>query len=499
MTPLARILQKKGFTQPPWWANENWSGPVWSSLSSEKETIDRDFEGYIDGAYKANGVVFACILTRLLVFTEARFQWRRYENGRPTDLFGDPNLKLIEDPWPGGTTGEVLAHLEQDASLAGNAFLAKVGPPEAPRLRRLRPDWVSIVTGSPSDDPFDLEAKVVGYIYKPLRGENRTEVLLTPDRVMHYSPIPDPDAQWRGMSWLTPVVNEIMADSAATKHKLKFFENGASLGLILSYDPKLTPDQFNSAVAKFTEAHEGIDKAYKTLHVGGGVDPKVYGADLKQLDFKVTQGAGETRIAMAAGVHPVMVGMSEGLAGASLNAGNFAAARRRFSDGTIRPLWRIAAASLQKILTPPEDAHLWYDDRDIAFLREDAKEEAGIRQVEATTIRQLVDGGFAHDSVIAAIAAGDWSLLEHSGLFSVQLQPAGAAASDADGTVDGATPPTPREIAEMIQKIYLGVGVVISTREARAILNRAGAGLDPGSDPTKARPINTPTLERVTQ
>lgn len=435
-TPLARLFQQKSFTQPPWWANENWSGPVWSSLSSEKETIDRDFEGYVEGAYKANGVVFACILTRLLLFTEARFQWRRYENGRPTDLFGNPDLGLIEDPWPGGTTGEVLAHLEQDASLAGNAYIARVGPPDAPRLRRLRPDWVSIVTGSPSDDPFDIEAQVIGYIYKPLRGEKRTETFLTPDRVMHYSPIPDPDAQWRGMSWLTPVVNEIMADSAATKHKLKFFENGASLGLILSYDPKLTPDQFNSAVAKFTEAHEGIDKAYKTLHVGGGVDPKVYGADLKQLDFKVTQGAGETRIAMAAGTHPVMVGMSEGLAGASLNAGNFAAARRRFVDMTIRPLWRITAASMQRILTRPAGAHLWYDDRDIPALRQDAQEEADIRKTEAETIAHLVNQGYTHASVIAAVNAGDWNLLVDSGYRSVQLYAPGQTPPAPPPTVD---------------------------------------------------------------
>lgn len=426
MRPLTRVLHRKSFTQPYWWANEQWGGPIWSSGSSEKETIERDFEGYIEGAYKANGVVFACILTRMLVFTEARFAWRRYNEGRPTDLFYDDELGILEDPWPGGTTGEVLAHLEQDASLAGNAYLAKVGKPGEERLRRLRPDWVSIVTGSPSDDPFDLEAKVVGYIYKPLRGDKRTEVLLTPNRVMHYSPIPDPDAQWRGMSWLTPVINEIKADRAATKHKLKFFENGAHLGLILSYDPKLTKDQFDLAVAKFNDRHEGPDQAYKTLHVGGGVDPKVYGADLKQLDFKVTQGAGETRIAMAAGTHPVMVGMSEGLAGASLNAGNFTAARRRFADMTIRPLWRIAAGSLQRILTRPEGAHLWYDDRHIAALRQDAKEEAEIRQAEAATIRSLVDGGYDHVSVIAAIAAGDWSLLKHSGLYSVQLQPAGS-------------------------------------------------------------------------
>lgn len=44
------------------------------------------------------------------------------------------------------------------------------------------------------------------------------------------------------------------------------------------------------------------------------------------------------------------------------------------------------------------------------------------------------------------------------------------------GNADGGDA-SPREIAELIQKIYLGVGVVLTADEARSIANRAGAGL----------------------
>jgi hypothetical protein len=43
----------------------------------------------------------------------------------------------------------------------------------------------------------------------------------------------------------------------------------------------------------------------------------VVGSDLKQLDFKATQGAGETRIAMLGRVPAPLLGISEGLAGSS--------------------------------------------------------------------------------------------------------------------------------------------------------------------------------------
>ena len=37
--------------------------------------------------------------------------------------------------------------------------------------------------------------------------------------------------------------------------------------------------------------------------------------------------------------------------------------------------------------------------------------------------------------------------------------------------------PAPREIVEMVQKVYSGVGKVITSQEARDLLNQAGAGL----------------------
>ena len=404
----------------------------WSSEARGEEPIEADFESYVGRAYKANGVVFACVLARGMVFSEARFQYQRLNGGRPGDLFGDQSLSLLERPWPNGTTGELLWRMEQDASLAGNCFITLVDDRNGRRLRRLRPDYVTIVTGSSNDDPFALDARVVGYIYKP---PSRDAVVLSPDRVAHYSPIPDPDAQWRGMSWLQPVVSEILADGAATKHKLKFFENGTVGSVAISYDASVSQEAVTKFAQIWKDAHAGADNAYKTFHLGGGADAKTLGADLKQLDFKVTQGAGETRIAAAAGVGAVIAQLSEGLQGSALNAGNYAAAKRRFADGTIRPLWRSASAALESIVPPPAGARLWYDARDVSFLQEDQKDEAAIQSQQAATINSLVSAGFNPDDVIAAVTGGDLRRLTgtHSGLYSVQLQPAGSS---------GATPST---------------------------------------------------------
>ena len=210
----------------------------------------------------------------------------------------------------------------------------------------------------------------------------------------------------------------------ATQHKLKFFENAATPNLAVSLSDRLDPDAFKRFVAEMAQSHDGVDNAYKTLYLGGGATPTVIGADLKQLDFKVTQGAGETRIAAAGGVPPVIVGLSEGLQQATYS--NYGQARRKFADGWARPQWRMAAAALQSIVPAPTGSRLWYDDRDISFLQEDQKDAADIQQADAVTVKTLVDAGYTPASVVAAVDARDMTLLVHSGLVSVQLQTPGA-------------------------------------------------------------------------
>ncbi|NJP24447.1 phage portal protein [Microbispora sp. SCL1-1] len=437
---------QKGWSEPNFWDLDTLRWPFLgsSSLSGDREEIENDFEGYIAGVYKRNGPIFALMMVRQLVFSEARFMFRRRRDGRPGGLFATPDLRLLEQPWPNGTTGDLLSRVIQDADLAGNAYVTKLDG----RLRRLRPDWVTIVMASESEPELfgdALDAELLGYWYSPRRAGARKDYFLLPDQVAHFAPIPDPAAHWRGMSWITPVLQEISGDLAATKHKLSQFRNGATPTMVVRLDASVTPDMFKRFKALMDDQHKGADNAGKTLYLGGGADVTPLTFDLQRLDFRHVQGAGESRLASAAGVPPIIVGFSEGLSGSSLNAGNYGSAKRRFVDATMRPLWRNVAGSLATLVPVPSDAELWWDDRDIAFLREDARDRADIEHTKASTIRQLVDAGYTPESVVAAVEAEDMTLLEHSGLYSVQLQPAGrveGARSD-QPPGDGPTPPDP--------------------------------------------------------
>lgn len=751
------------------------------------EPIPPDYSGYARGAFKQNGVIFSCMLARQLVFSAVRFQYQRLNRGKPSELFGTQDLMLLEQPWPGGTTQDLLNRMEQDASLSGNSYWT----PSGGELVRLRPDWVQIVLeprlvpGMPSGDlVMDRDGRIVrpdailgwrklGYAYcEGGFGSGNEAAYLPAGQVAHYAPIPDPQATYRGMSWITPLIREVQADQVMTRHRVKFFENGAPqpldarvltatgwstmgemrpgervigadgkphevlavypqgerqtyrvrftdgsvvrctadhlwsvtryhgttsertdtmsladimaaglryqsgaprwaipyvdpveydggghlplhpylLGSLLGdgclglksvslaahtddadeqqriltpllpdgvqmirrdrggnstewnlrgtgnvnllmralrlldldgshgYD-KAIPDAYmrgsvtdrvallaglmdtdgsaEGPAARFTttsetlarqvadlalslggratvmakalregrqqwgvnvsrlpewivpfrltrkaahytpakrvaryrhidsvtadtvepcqciavdsadhlyvtdgyvlthntpnliirhpataspesvrkfmqmveDNHAGTENAYRTLHLGGGADVTVAGANLRQIEFSTVQGHGETRIAAAAGVPPVIVGLSEGLQAATYS--NYAQARRRFADGTMHPLWQNAAGSMQPLMprTPP-GVRLWYDARDVPFLREDEKDAATIQETQARTIRTLVDGGYTPESVQSAVLAGDFGLLVHSGLMSVQLQKPGSSTPD---------------------------------------------------------------------
>jgi hypothetical protein len=404
-----------------------------ATLGGKERDISPDFEGYASSAYRQNGVVFACMLSRMMLFAQGRFQYQDMSTGRPGKFFGTTDLAILEKPWGGNsTTSDLLARAIQDVDLAGNFYaVADQGV-----VRRLPPHYVTIILGSQSDpqDPsLAWDADVIGYIYEPRRGEQPK--VFMPEQVAHFAPIPDPLARYRGMSWLTPVLRQITADNAMSTHQLKYFEKGATPNVVVTLDAELSETSFKRWQKMFAEQNEGVANAYKTMILTAGAKPVTVGNNLE--DFKTVKGHGETVIAAASGIHPVIIGLSEGLQGSSLNAGNFAAARRVTTDRTLDWLWESCASSFEPLVAPQRQARLAIDKRDIPFCREDAKDASEIQATQANTIHTYIAAGFEPSSVVAAVDANDRSLLAHTGLFSVQLQPAGSLTEGKGSVVQG--------------------------------------------------------------
>lgn len=381
-------------------------------------------------SYDTNGVVFACAMNRMLLFSEARFQFQQLRNGRPGDLFGTADLAVLEEPWRGATTRELLVQAELDVLMYGNSYWVNDGP----YLLRLEPEKVGVFTSRGVDDSTRRQVgeTLLGYVYVE---DRETLAFYEPDQIAHYKPHPDRNNRFIGMSWLNPCLPDIDADTAMTEHKRSVLNSGARLGYVVTL-PEITEDQWDRFVAQFRSQHEGAINSGRTLFLSGGADVKTVSQTFDDLQVKATQGAGETRIAACAGVPPVIVGLSEGLSSATYS--NYGQARRRLVDGTMRPLWGSVAAALRSVVNVPPGSRLWYDDRDIPFLREDVRDQADILAADAQTLRAIIDAGFDPDAAVVAVTSGDLARLvgQHTGLFSVQLQPPTTAEPDADESTE---------------------------------------------------------------
>lgn len=364
-------------------------------------------------AYMCNAVVFGAELARVSLFGETTFVFRDLEDKSLSGSFqtdGRKNtaLRKLETPWPNGTTGDLLGRMMLDADLAGNAYIWDAGD----QLVRLRPDWITIISTWGTDPLGRQYKRVVGYYYEPpVTVQNAGDPMyLTVDEVAHWAPNPDPTANFRGMSWLTPVLREVLGDNAMTEYKIKYLENAASPNLLIKYDKKIGQSTVTRIADQIADKHAGVENAFKTLILDEGADAMIIGNTFEQMNFSTVQAAGENRIIIASGVPGIVIGSKEGLLAATYS--NYEQAMRRFSDITMRPLWRSVCDCLSSLIAVPAGTRLWFDVSDIAALRQGEKEQADTTLVLAQAISALVKEGYDPKSVALAVTAGDMSLLK---------------------------------------------------------------------------------------
>lgn len=422
--------QERAITQVPWgpYGGEwmTWNG-VAHFASGQTTWGDRE-PVTIAGERQAvlsNGVVYGIFRTRADLFSQVRFCWKRFGSGpRPmaSDVFTDRSLAPLDNPSP------ILEWCELDVADAGNSYWTLDGG----ILRRLPARWCSIVLGSQrdSDDPLVAwDAEPVGLIYQPDGfSADRAEVFRW-DEIAHYCPERDPDARFRGMSWLRPVLEDVRADNGARRYLTKFWENNATPNLFMKFPAEVEPEKIRAFRDIYLAKHQGVSNAFRTGFIGGGADPMVVGSSLKDLDAEHIRTQLHKDIAAAAGVPIVAAGIEQG------TYANSKESNRALADRKIRYLWLRAVEAFRPLFPAPSGAELWYDATSVAALQSDAIDDASVMVQQANTMRTLVDGGFVPDSVIQAVTTGDLDKLQHSGLLSVQTQSPGTG--NGNGGDDG--------------------------------------------------------------
>lgn len=421
--------------------------------------------GSMRQAYLVNATVHAAINARQRVFSEVQFVLRNRASGNL--VHNHPSIRVLERPWPGGTSAELLKRMELDASLSGNAYVYRAA---SDLLQILDPAKVEVVSDGREKS---------GYLYWPDGFQSGTPRPLTLEEVAHWAPIPHPDRQFLGASWVEVVAAELRTDVKMIRHQEKFFDNAATPNLYVKVEGSMRPETRDRLRQELERRYMGVENAWKTLVMDGGATLQAVGSTFEQMDYVNTLTSTEARIASAAGVPPIIIALKAGLDAATYS--NYGMAMRAFADHLIRPNWTSAVAALSQIIVEPQGSHLWYDDRMVSALRQDKDAEAQILATKASAIRTLIDGGFQPDAVIAAIEANEVDRLigHHTNLLPVQLQAPGSGEGEPDESAesepdDGAVSREKLNVKDAVN----AAGILIRSGFAPAAALQA-VGLDP--------------------
>jgi phage portal protein BeeE len=379
-----------------------------SYAGPDREPVLPQLTAYAQQAHGSNSVVFSAALVRAALFSEARFQFQAKDDHH---LFGNQSLVKLEEPFgPSSTTGHLLARMEQDAFLAGNAYIWDA--PGEDRLVRLRPDWVSIVSEVVHVGGGGWYRRPVGYWFEQPKSlmEQRDGFMVPAEECVHWVPVglEDPAADFRGMSPLTPAAREVSGDDGMAAYKLRYLQNNASPNLLIKYAQKLQPGTVDSIRERMQARYAGTDNAGKTLVLDQGADATIIGSNMVQMDFSGVSAVGVERILADCSVPGVLVGL-EPLRGAGRG---YQESMQKLANLWARPAWRSACGALSQIVDVPSGNRLWFDTSDIAALADGELERGQAALVRAQALLALHQAGYDPMSAIGAVDSMDLTQLK---------------------------------------------------------------------------------------
>ena len=372
----------------------------------DREAVLPQWAAWAQQANASSAVVFAALYVRMNLFSEATLQLQAKDDKH---LWGrDTVLSKVEEPWPRATTRDLLARMEQDASIVGNAFIWDA--PGEGRLVRLRPDWTTIVTELVQVPGGGQYRDVVGYYVEPPKSvlDQGKGQFYPAAEVCHWAPLADTQADFKGMSWLTPAYRDVQGDDGMTQYKIKYLDNAATPNILIKYQQKLSPGTVDALRERMAARYGGAQNAFKTVILDQGADLTVVGSSLSQMDFANVMQAGTERILADSMVPAVLVGL-EPLRGAGRG---YQESLRKFIDFWARPQWRSVCGALSQIVDVPPGNRLWFDTGDIAALQDGEMERGQTALVKSQALLALRQAGYSRESGVQFINSGDVAVLQ---------------------------------------------------------------------------------------
>ncbi len=330
------------------------------------------YRSLVDNGYRRNELVYACIREVATSVSEAPFMVGVQKAGVRIPVIDHPGLELVNHPNRIIETSqefwEITLTIEH---IDGNCYVWKerndVGRPIG--LWTLRPDWVRFVPKRNVAQSF--------YLYSPDGSfTSRSDVPIPLDDMIPFKHGVDPTAIYQqGMSPLRVAFRNTILDNDATDFFKVFFDNAGVPSGIITVKRKLQDQrEANRIMKRWQQRYSGLTGWHAPAVMDEDASYQKIGLDFREMDMASLRDVPETRICMALGVPPILVGSAVGLKRSTYT--NYGAAKTSFWDETLSPLFERHASKIdQDLIFPdfPSDvrATSFFDLSNVRALRED--------------------------------------------------------------------------------------------------------------------------------
>lgn len=248
----------------------------------------------------------------------------------------DPNhplVRLLGRPNPEQSTYTMLETLFTYQQIMGNWLLRKL------RNKSGMPVQVWPVLPSQVKVVLDANGLVKQYQYTP----DPKNPILAQDMI--HDPLhSDPSNEFWGLSPLAIVARWADVDEQATEFIRAFFNNDATPSGILKLKARTLPAERERIRDLWTQQHTKGSGWHSVSVLDADADYQAIGSTPSRLQMDNLFSRAESRICMAFGVPPIVVGAQVGLDRSTFS--NYSAARAAFWKDTLAPLYRRAGERL---------------------------------------------------------------------------------------------------------------------------------------------------------
>ena len=252
-----------------------------------------------------------------------------------------PPDDVVHNPAPYVSYAQMMEQVVFSLYSQGEAFLIKHRD-QAGRVINLLP----VAIGSCSVTLDNTNAMT------PYKGFYISGVAYKPQDVVFFR-FPDPANPWRGLSPLISAARSVSLDAEQSEYQMSMLKNTAVAGAVVTTDREMDQDQVDLITKKLASATGGSKRGLSLVLSGGGFDYQE-SRPLSDLDWHGLSNLTESRICMAFGVPPALVGARVGIESTPLSTASLEPIQRVFWRQTIVPLLYSIAEVLTRDLLQEE-------------------------------------------------------------------------------------------------------------------------------------------------